>query len=267
MPGAFTRVVCSVDGSLESIEAARQVSRLAPRTARLVLLGVARPLAASPLRAGVVMAPGPSEAAAELRRARERIPELRRARLSLLEGAPIPTLLGALRRESATLVAVGIHRRSRALGVALGSVATALLHGAPCSVYVGRGPFGVTRLPRRIVVGVDGSRGAYRALEEAAALAGRIRAEVCVLVALGSKDVDLTGLEERMNAVGVVVVEDPRRPVDALLAAGAELLVLGGRGIHGLRALGSVSERVAHQARCPVLVVRPEQWAPSARAT
>jgi nucleotide-binding universal stress UspA family protein len=31
----------------------------------------------------------------------------------------------------------------------------------------------------------------------------------------------------------------------------------GSRGLHGLKALGSVSERVAHQARSSVLVVRP----------
>lgn len=31
---------------------------------------------------------------------------------------------------------------------------------------------------------------------------------------------------------------------------------LGNRGLHGVRALGSVSERVAHRASCSVLVVR-----------
>jgi nucleotide-binding universal stress UspA family protein len=39
-------------------------------------------------------------------------------------------------------------------------------------------------------------------------------------------------------------------------AAGADLLVVGSRGLHGLRALGSVSERVAHRASCSTLVVR-----------
>ena len=36
----------------------------------------------------------------------------------------------------------------------------------------------------------------------------------------------------------------------------ADLLVVGSRGLHGVRALGSVSERVAHRAPCSVLVVR-----------
>ena len=47
-------------------------------------------------------------------------------------------------------------------------------------------------------------------------------------------------------------------PVEALVDASrdAGLLVVGSRGLHGLRALGSVSERVAHSAACSVLVVR-----------
>jgi nucleotide-binding universal stress UspA family protein len=47
-------------------------------------------------------------------------------------------------------------------------------------------------------------------------------------------------------------------PVDVLIAAaeGADLVVLGNRGLHGLAALGSVSERVAHHAPCSILVVR-----------
>jgi nucleotide-binding universal stress UspA family protein len=53
--------------------------------------------------------------------------------------------------------------------------------------------------------------------------------------------------------------EEPGRAVDVLAAASesADLVVVGSRGLHGLKALGSVSERVAHQARSSVLVVRP----------
>jgi nucleotide-binding universal stress UspA family protein len=47
-------------------------------------------------------------------------------------------------------------------------------------------------------------------------------------------------------------------PVRALVAAAADadLVVVGSRGLHGLKSLGSVSERVAHDARCSTLVVR-----------
>ena len=35
----------------------------------------------------------------------------------------------------------------------------------------------------------------------------------------------------------------------------ADLVVVGSRSLHGVRALGSVSERVAHGSSCSVLVV------------
>jgi nucleotide-binding universal stress UspA family protein len=51
---------------------------------------------------------------------------------------------------------------------------------------------------------------------------------------------------------------DPRTPVEALVDASrsADLVVVGSRGATGLAALGSVAERVSHQADCPVLIVR-----------
>jgi nucleotide-binding universal stress UspA family protein len=51
---------------------------------------------------------------------------------------------------------------------------------------------------------------------------------------------------------------EARAPVDALVDAAddCDLLIVGSRGLHGLAALGSVAERVAHRARCPVLIVR-----------
>lgn len=58
-------------------------------------------------------------------------------------------------------------------------------------------------------------------------------------------------------------------PVDGILRAAeemeADLVVVGGRGLGGVRSLmmGSVSEGVVHNAPCPVLVVREDAWPPS----
>ena len=51
---------------------------------------------------------------------------------------------------------------------------------------------------------------------------------------------------------------DERKPLDALLAVSQEcdVVVVGSRGLHGMAALGSVSERLAHRAHGSVLVVR-----------
>jgi nucleotide-binding universal stress UspA family protein len=64
---------------------------------------------------------------------------------------------------------------------------------------------------------------------------------------------------EAARAIAPQLEEHGEPAVKVLVAASelADLVVVGSRGLHGLKALGSVSERVAHQARSPVLVVRP----------
>jgi nucleotide-binding universal stress UspA family protein len=55
---------------------------------------------------------------------------------------------------------------------------------------------------------------------------------------------------------------EPGRPLNVILAAAAlercSLIVVVSRRLSGVRALGSVSERLVHDARCSILVVRPE---------
>ena len=74
-----------------------------------------------------------------------------------------------------------------------------------------------------------------------------------MITALAGKHVDRVLIRERSGAEVV-----GQHPVVALVEAArdADLLVVGSRGLHGLKALGSVSERVAHDAACSVLVVR-----------
>ena len=49
-----------------------------------------------------------------------------------------------------------------------------------------------------------------------------------------------------------------RRIVEVASEIGESLIVVvGSRGLTGIKALGSVSERVAHRSHCSVLIVRP----------
>ncbi len=252
----FQRVLCCLDGTPEAGEGARQAARLAPPSSALVLVGVTQPAAAAPPGFGVLAVPlleARRELESALERAEAELRAMHGVETRLLEGAPIPTLLRAAREESVTLVAVGSHGRSRAAGIALGSVATALLHDAPASVLVAR-PAHADGWPRSIAAGVDGSGPALGALEEARELARRLGAELRAVCAAGGKSVDLASA--RAQAGGLPLIEDTRNPVDALVDASADLIVVGSRGLHGLRALGSVSERVAHRAHVSVLVVR-----------
>ena len=138
-------------------------------------------------------------------------------------------------------------------GIVLGSVTTHLLHRAPCSVLVARERDGGHGFPRTIVVGTDGSPEGNAAVRVALELGRRFDAPVRALIATGEGPVDAGAVD------GVDEIEwSELSPVDALVgaAAGADLVVVGSRGLRGVQALGSVSERVGHAAPCSVLVVR-----------
>ena len=255
MPGAlFVRIVCGVDGTAESLEAVRQAARLRPTPARLHLF-------AAVYIAGAVAAGWPEEQiAVELER--ERGEALRNAIAlagddvisRLVNGPAAVSLLAEVEREHATLLCVGSHSQHRLAGFLLGYVATTMLHEAPCSVLVARTPSDPRVFPRAIAVGVDGSPQAARAYAVASELASRFDATLRPLAGYDGKDVDVDRLRREIPDLTL----ERKHPVDALTSAAesSDLLVVGSRGLHGVRALGSVSERVAHQARCSVLVVR-----------
>jgi nucleotide-binding universal stress UspA family protein len=257
----FGRVLVGVDGSGEALEAARQAAVLADGP--VTLLGV-YDIAPTLVGATGPYVPTYYDEDYQREKAEDAVGTAREA----LQGTVSPTgkivrgrswdaLLREIDRDHDTLVAIGSHGAGRARGFFVGSTATELIHKAPCSVLVARKT--TEAFPTRIVVGVDGSPESAVAYSAARDLAERFGADLSPVVAHGGK-----GVDERM--VGMVVDhhhEDlPEEPVQALVgpATDADLIVVGSRGLHGLRSVGSVSERVAHQARCTVLVVREAPW-------
>lgn len=136
-----------------------------------------------------------------------------------------------------------------------------------------------------IVVGVDGSDASVDALrwalQEARLRAARVVAVyVWLFPSLGLRPAGASPpgfdelwrsagelLDESVGAVaesaeGVeierVVVEGAPSEQLTAIAADAEMLVLGSRGLGGFAGLllGSVSQQCAHHARCPVVIVR-----------
>jgi nucleotide-binding universal stress UspA family protein len=262
----FATIVCGVDGTPASVVAVRQAAALADRDSRLLLVSVvdeASAAAATAPGGGIVLPPPAVELENEaLGEAAEAI---RKQRIGLtvetrvLEGAVLPTLVEALADEQATLAVVGRHGHSRLAGIVLGSVMTKLIHDAPCTVLVA----GAAReeddgFPRSIVVGYDGSEQAAAAVRAASEIVQRTDASLEALCARGGKDVDVETLQANLTEIapGVSLVVEDADPVHALVSAGVDLVVVGNRGLHGMKALGSVSERVAHKADCSVLVVR-----------
>lgn len=248
----FDRVVCGVDGTESSQIAIEQAVRLLSARRVLELLSVVEqtsaPWADTPGSADLDRRY--EEAQRALREGRALCP---RAHSAILFGDPGPMLVSAAQEREATLVALGAPASGRLGRVVLGSVGTHLLHSAPCSVLIARPSADETAFPRSIVVGHDGSQAAVAAAAVAKELAHRFDASLRILVATGGDPVEVDRLvsEDELEWSSL-------RPADALTTASAEadLIVVGSHGLRGARALGSVSERIGHLARCSVLVVR-----------
>ena len=254
--GIFERVLCGVDDSDAGADAAWIAARVVGQDSSLVLATVHDPSLA--VHAGWMGTPVASELAEAARHAIERglaeAGPLDAVETRLLEGHPLDALQREIARVGATLVVVGTHDHSRAVGIALGSVATHLLHEAACSVLVARPPNDRRTWPQTIVVGVDGSRGSEAAFEAATGLAARLGATLRSVVATKEPFVELETAREL--APGLETIDETAVHALHVLSEETDLLVVGSRGLRGIHALGSVSERIAHEALCSVLVVR-----------
>jgi nucleotide-binding universal stress UspA family protein len=259
----FSRILVGIDGSQQALEAARQAALLEEVDGQLTLFSA---WDIAPTIIGGTGSRVPYYFDEELQRtsaekdlgaARDHVSPYTAAVGKLVRGIPVDELLKEIDRDEDTLVAVGSSGSGRLLGIVQGSVATEIMHRAPCSVLVARPA--AADFPTRIVVGVDGSVESAAAYAAAHYLASRFDAELRALVAWGGK-----GVNERLVAAITDSEHDNSRkaPTDALAeaATAADLIVIGSRGLHGVRALGSVSERVAHTAPCSALVVRAPAW-------
>jgi nucleotide-binding universal stress UspA family protein len=258
-PSIFRRVVVGVDGSPEAREALRQAAVLLDRNGALTVVSAydVAPTLIGGTGSGVpaYFDPEMQRQAAEsvLRTACYDVHDHATPDARLVKGRAAHALAKTADETRASLIAVGSHGTGRAWGILAGSTATALAHGAPCSVLIARAAG--ADFPRKIVVGVDGSRASAVAYETARELAERFGAELWPVAARGGKGADTDAVATVVDRAYEELADEP---VAALVAASADadLTVVGSRGLHGVAALGSVSERVAHEAHASVLVVR-----------
>jgi universal stress protein A len=252
----FARIVCGVDGSNAGLEAVRQSRRFETDGSRIVIVSVSEAHLA--VHAGMIAGQASDEIDADAQAALDAaVAEGGDVDKRLIRGRAHETLLRVAAEEGATLLAVGSHEIPRGPGMVLGSVATRVVHDAPCSVLVARAPAVPGQFPRAIVAGVDGSPASLDAARVAEELGKRLGAHVTVLAAMGASEDEID--VEELNRSGVDVQHADEKAVPALVEASksADLLVVASRGVRGVRTLGSVSERVAHQAHCSLLVYRP----------
>jgi nucleotide-binding universal stress UspA family protein len=286
-------VVVGVDGSSESMTAVLWAAADAMRRHRQLQIvhAYAWPVVYPPL--GARTSPTLDKAA---RLAAERIVDsaVAHARtvsldVSISTATPIQLAAGALLDASqrADTVVVGSRGLGGFSGLLLGSVGVQLAAHAGCPVVVVRHTAGAGGPETgRIVVGVDGSHDADRAMRfafEQASFRGVGVTAVHTYVlpdSTGPGDMlplvydedDLRGEERRLLTESVAGWTDKYPDVDVRrclaygtaggvlirLSHGAELVVVGSRGRGGFTGLllGSVSQALIHHAACPVAVVR-----------
>jgi nucleotide-binding universal stress UspA family protein len=256
------RVVCGIDASHADEAAVREACEMAGPQGHVALVCVISASGAG-LTAQATIEPSRASEALERAMKQTRTAGVPSSVYLLRSAHPSDAVVRAA--TDGDMLVVGTHGVSRAGGIALGRVATTALHRASVPVLVAR--------PRpdegrgSILFASDGSPASDRACRHAASIAARTGAGVTLFTA-GHDDHDMRHAVSRQaaelrEATGVepTIATAAGKPAEAIVEAataiGASLVVVGSRGRTGLRALGSISEQVAHRAPCSVLVARP----------
>jgi nucleotide-binding universal stress UspA family protein len=269
---SFANILCAVDGKEGGFIAVEQAAALAGPQGHLTFLMVTSYRSGGKHRGAAI---GPLRGAEILKRAEDIARKAGVPYTSEVEpgGPPAKVILDWSERYD--LLAIGAPASSwpaKMLSVGVGDTA---LGGFSNALLVARPLEPERRFADRIVVASDGQQGSRSVIDLAAQLA-RAASKVTLVHALGRESPmkrDRAAeqehvLEEQERALArplasgaTELLVKPGRAgaaiVSAASAAGASLVVMGSRRLEGLRAMGSVSRRVVHQARCSVLLVPP----------
>ena len=259
-PAPFRSILCGVDGTAESLEAARQAGALAGSETRIQLLAVTNEWGGDAIL--------PKEHAVEALAASQEVLTTSRALIETRvrpDSPPWNALIKAAKEHD--LLVLGRHYPTRVGGIVLGSAVTHAVHSSRVPVLVTTAPPEGSLFPERIIVGVDGTRDGAEAIRTAGRIAAFTGAEVGIVrvgwaqsprspqIARAMADfIEMTGVEPPQIVFGGT---PHRELVNFACRDATSLIVLGSRGLRGISALHSISERVAHEAPCSVLVVRP----------
>ena len=272
-PPLFADILCAIDGKEGGFSAVEQAVALAGRGGRVTSLVVTSYRSGGPHRSPAI---GPMRAAEILEHAGQIAREAGVPYAKEVDPGSPPARVILDWSERYELLALGAPASSwpsRLLSVGVGDRA---IGGFTNALLMSRPLAGDRTLGDRIVVASDGSEDSQGLVELAGRLARSQGSEVTLVHALGREPVKRGPSEERERTLGEqeqrlaravpsgksqLLVKSGRAAsaiVSVAAAAGASLVVMGSRRLDGLRAMGSVSRRVAHQAPCSVLLVPPE---------
>ncbi|MDH5663339.1 MAG: universal stress protein [Candidatus Bathyarchaeota archaeon] len=184
---------------------------------------------------------------------------------------PAETVIRVAKDEEYDLIVMGNRGETEVEVFSLGSMAEKVFRHAECPVLIVKQK---TKLSK-ILVAVDGSESAEKALEYAVQLAKKHKAKVTLLNVGETK---LFGFKpEVAREVGEHILSDAAakvkglklntqlefgNPAETLIEVAEkgnyDLIVVGSRGLSSVKRffLGSVSDDISHHAKCSVLIVR-----------
>jgi nucleotide-binding universal stress UspA family protein len=261
----FADVLCAIDGTRRSYAAVAQAAVLAGPQGQLTLVTITAATGSGAFRQALI---SPSRAERILERAAKIAEQAEVASTTLIDPAGPPQEVLIERAVGRDLLALGAPVGSRLEGMLTGGVAAAALGSFTTPLLAARLP-PVGRFPERILVASDGLDGSDRLVELVGRLAQVHQASVILLhvAAAGARSrppriqEQARKLEETLEGASELRVE-VGRIADVIVELGEEaavsLTVTGSRRLGGLRALGSVSRQVAHEAHCSVLLIPPE---------
>lgn len=203
-------------------------------------------------------------------------------------GMPASKLIAKADEWKPDLLVVGSHGRSALGRFFLGSVSQKVIHEAQCSVRIARGIAKEAGSPVRILIAMDGSKGAMAAVDAVVArhwpvgsqvrlvnatwtvppiTSSRMAAPIADWIANENARIKqaLDTATVKLQGVGLPtsVVLEEEEPKTLLTKEaekwGADCIFLGARGMGPVERLmiGSVSSGVAARAHCSVEVIRP----------
>jgi len=263
----FTDILCAVDGTTRSFAAVEQAAVLAGPHGHLTLLAVTAVTGGGAYKSAAI---GPVRAEGILKLAAHMASRAEVPSTVVIDPAKPPASVILERASRHDLLALGAPVTSRLGGMLIGGVAVEAVRLATTPLLAAR-PMGAGEpvFAKRILVASDGLEGSDELVELAVRLAGPQNSSVILTHATEAAegaappriDEQARTLEDALDGASEVrggTGGAPEAIVEAAKDAGVSLVVMGTHRRGGLRAIGSVSRRVVHEAHCSVLLIPPE---------
>lgn len=262
----FADILCAVDGTRGSFAAVEQAAAMAGPAGHLTLLAVTAVTGGGAFRHAAI---SDSRAELVLDRAADIAYTTGVASTRVVDSGEPAVDVILQRAAGHELLAIGAPVTSWLGGMFVGKVASKALGGFTTPLLAARALPLEHRFAERVIVASDGLGESDRVVDLAGRIARSRGAELILLHAVGIEsnarphrvENQVRRLQDTLGRPIQTRIEaaEPRELIlaSAALNGAASLLVMGSRRLEGLRALGSVSRRIVHEARCSVLLVPP----------